>query len=191
MPADTARQLEFRAGRTAAARAFNALAETIGVDPVPTRAGKEHIVSLWSVLSARLPPDSLSDLRAARDKWVENHGGGDFPEPGSTGADEENVAADDPTRVASDFVDMHRVLPQTFYAGFGRKAFRAVAWFRKRMRNERPNGLPWHETTEQWARRARRVVAAMNREYDVSGLRGEFRGRLEDVVAREGDRLPK
>ena len=67
----------------------------------------------------------------------------------------------------------------------------AVSWFRKRMRNERPEGLPWHETTEQWARRARRVVAAVNQEYDVSGLCGEFRGRLEDLVAREGDRLPK
>ncbi|CAK0800003.1 unnamed protein product [Prorocentrum cordatum] len=56
----------------------------------------------------------------------------------------------------------------------------AVAWFRKQMRNEGPNGLPWHETTEQWARRARRVVAAMNQEYDVSGLcasKTSWRGR--------------
>ena len=67
----------------------------------------------------------------------------------------------------------------------------AVSWFRKRMAKERPDGLPWQESMEQWARRARRVVAAVNREYDVSGLCREFRTRLEDVVCREGDRLPK
>ena len=67
----------------------------------------------------------------------------------------------------------------------------AVSWFRKRMAKERPDGLPWQESMEQWARRARRVVAAVNREYDVSGLCREFRAGLEDVVCREGDRLPK
>ena len=67
----------------------------------------------------------------------------------------------------------------------------AVAWFRKRMAKERPAGLPWEESIDQWATRARRVVAAVNREYDVSGLCREFHARLEDLVTREGDRLPK
>ena len=67
----------------------------------------------------------------------------------------------------------------------------AVAWFRKRMREERPEVPPWEETLEQWGRRARRVVAAVNKEYDVAGLCREFLTRLQDVLRREGGRLPK
>ena len=67
----------------------------------------------------------------------------------------------------------------------------AVAWFRKLMRQEKPEVLPWEETQEQWAKRARKVVATANRNYDVAGLCHEFPTRLRDVIDREGDRLPK
>ena len=67
----------------------------------------------------------------------------------------------------------------------------AVSWFRKLMRQEKPEVLPWEETQEQWAKRARKVVATANRNYDVAGLCHEFPTRLRDVIDREGDRLPK
>ena len=47
------------------------------------------------------------------------------------------------------------------------------------------------ETQEQWAKRARRVVAAINKDYDVAGLCGEFPTRLQDVVDGDGERLSK
>ena len=67
----------------------------------------------------------------------------------------------------------------------------AVAWFRKRMRAERPEVVPWEETPVQWTKRARKVVASINQEYDVAGLCREFPQRLRDVVDSEGERLRK
>ena len=67
----------------------------------------------------------------------------------------------------------------------------AVSWFRLRMRKERPEVLPWNETQEQWAKRARKAIAYINQEYDVAGLCREFPQRLEDVVDGEGERLRK
>jgi len=67
----------------------------------------------------------------------------------------------------------------------------AVAWFRKAMRSEKPVVAPWHETTAQWTARARRAIQKLNREHDVSSLSKEFPARLKELVAREGDRLPK
>ena len=52
-------------------------------------------------------------------------------------------------------------------------------------------GFPWKETTALWSKRVRKVVAAINEEFDVAGLCREFPSRLEDVLARGGDRLPK
>ena len=59
------------------------------------------------------------------------------------------------------------------------------------MKQEKPEVLPWQETQEQWARRARRVIAQINKEYDVAGLCREFPQRLRDVVDGEGERLRK
>ena len=67
----------------------------------------------------------------------------------------------------------------------------AVAWFRKRMRAEKPDVPPWQETQEQWAKRARRVVASVNKDYDVAGLCRGFPKRLQDVIDSDGDRLRK
>ena len=46
----------------------------------------------------------------------------------------------------------------------------AVSWFRKGMKSEQPECVPWEETQGQWARRAQRVVRKVNKEYDVAGL---------------------
>ena len=65
----------------------------------------------------------------------------------------------------------------------------AVAWFRKRMRAEKPEVVPWQESPEQWARRCRRIVASMNKDYDVAGLCRQFPTRLQEVIESEGERL--
>ena len=67
----------------------------------------------------------------------------------------------------------------------------AVAWFRYALRKKKPDVLPWRETQEQWARRARKAIAQINKEYDVSGLCREFPMRLADVVKGKGERLRK
>ena len=59
------------------------------------------------------------------------------------------------------------------------------------MRAERPEVVPWEETQVQWTKRARKVVASINQEYDVAGLCREFPQRLRDVINSEGERLRK
>ena len=51
--------------------------------------------------------------------------------------------------------------------------------------------MPWQETTDMWARRARQAVKEINRDYDVAGLCREFPGRLSAVRDSDGDRLRK
>ena len=67
----------------------------------------------------------------------------------------------------------------------------AVAWFRQLMRKEKPEVVPWEETLEQWARRAHKVTARINKEYDVAGLCREFPQRLQEMVDTGGERLQK
>ena len=67
----------------------------------------------------------------------------------------------------------------------------AVSWFRKGMKKERPEVLPWLETQAQWTKRARKVVAHINATHDVAGLCREFPQRLRSVVDGEGERLRK
>ena len=67
----------------------------------------------------------------------------------------------------------------------------AVAWFRQVMRRSPPEVVPWAETQELWARRARKAIAHVNKEYDVAGLCREFPSRLQDVIDNEGERLRK
>ena len=67
----------------------------------------------------------------------------------------------------------------------------AVAWIRARLRKEKPVGVPWEESQQQWSQRVRRVVKRINETYDVNGLCSEFPERLEKVVAGEGERLRK
>ena len=67
----------------------------------------------------------------------------------------------------------------------------AVAWFRKRMRAERPVRAPWDETLGEWSRRARRAVSYVNANYDVAGLCKGFPERLQALAEAEGERLRK
>ena len=85
---------------------------------------------------------------------------------------------EDATRQSPDMPDM--LLHET-----------AVSWFRKGMKKERPEVLPWLETQAQWAKRARKVVANINDTHDVAGLGREFPQRLQSVVDGEGERLRK
>ena len=67
----------------------------------------------------------------------------------------------------------------------------AVSWVRRRLRRSKPQVLPWLETREQWVARLRKVVREVNKDCDAKGLCCEFPARLEDLKARDGDRLPK
>ena len=44
---------------------------------------------------------------------------------------------------------------------------------------------------DMWAARARRAIAAINRDYDVASLCRKFPARLQDVVDGLGERLRK
>lgn len=66
-----------------------------------------------------------------------------------------------------------------------------VSWFRAKMRATKPDALPWEETQELWAARARRVVRDVNASCNVRKLCQEFPARLQMVVDQEGDRLRK
>ena len=67
----------------------------------------------------------------------------------------------------------------------------AVSWFRNRMRLERPVGLPWLESREQWAARAQRCVRTINNEHDVAALSRSFPARLLECRDKGGERLRK
>ena len=67
----------------------------------------------------------------------------------------------------------------------------AVSWFRNVLRRSKPEVLPWEETQTQWARRASKAVAFVNKEYDVAGLCREFPSRIQDVADGLGERLGK
>ena len=65
----------------------------------------------------------------------------------------------------------------------------AVAMFRNRLRKERPRAMPWTETQAQWTERANTVVRWMNAQCDLNSLCRKFPQRLQELVARQGDRL--
>ena len=49
----------------------------------------------------------------------------------------------------------------------------------------------WQESREAFGARVRAAAVYVNREYDVEGLCGSFVERLQEVVARNCDRLNK
>ena len=67
----------------------------------------------------------------------------------------------------------------------------AVSWFRSKMRATKPDTLPWEETQELWAARARKVVRDVNASFEVRKLCLEFPSRLQMLTGNEGDRLRK
>ena len=67
----------------------------------------------------------------------------------------------------------------------------AVAWFRSKMKREKPSTQPWEESRAQWSTRAARCVREINKDNDVAGLRREFPSRLQQCLDSEGERLRK
>ena len=67
----------------------------------------------------------------------------------------------------------------------------SVAWFRKKMRKQRPVCTPWEETQAQWIARARLVVAHVNANHRVDRLCQQFPQRLQACKDSAGERLRK
>ena len=65
-----------------------------------------------------------------------------------------------------------------------------MAWVKARLVKTTPPRA-WEESREAFAKRVRAAAVYVNREYDVEGLCGSFVERLQEVVARKGDRLNK
>ena len=67
----------------------------------------------------------------------------------------------------------------------------AVSWFRRRLHKAKPEVLPWLESREQWAARAKRVMRAVNAECEVRNLCLEMPERIQSLISLKGDRLKK
>ena len=117
------RQKQARAARAAAVKTLNELAEDVQVERVSTRPTPGDFTKLWAKLWEAAPQEHRDRLRSARDAWRENGGSGEFPEPSTGGA--AATLAPESEQVASDVLEHHRVLQQTFYAApAAKKAFR-------------------------------------------------------------------
>ena len=66
----------------------------------------------------------------------------------------------------------------------------AVAWVRVQERTTLPK-RPWEETTAQFSQRMKRIVAKINRSFDVAGLCRELPGRVEALYSCNGQKLKK
>ena len=66
----------------------------------------------------------------------------------------------------------------------------AVAWCRYRLARCVPPRA-WQETSAEYARRLKAVVADINRSLDVEGLCKELPSRVAQLIEAEGGRLPK
>lgn len=67
----------------------------------------------------------------------------------------------------------------------------AISWVRKGMRAASPEVVPWEETPEMWTARIRKVVRAINAEFEVAALCREFPDRLQLCADSDGERLRK
>ena len=66
----------------------------------------------------------------------------------------------------------------------------AVSWIRERLKKTQPKKA-WEERVEEYRTRLKTRVAFINSNHDVESLCREFPERIEQVHARDGDRLPK
>ena len=66
----------------------------------------------------------------------------------------------------------------------------AVAWCRYRLARCVPQ-RPWLETGAEYGHRLKKVVADINRSLDVEGLCQELPCRVEQLLVKDGGRLPK
>ena len=66
----------------------------------------------------------------------------------------------------------------------------AVAWIDRRLTVTTP-AKPWDDTVDEFGERLRLAAEYINAHYDVDGLCRELPQRLDDLCAKEGDRLRK
>lgn len=66
----------------------------------------------------------------------------------------------------------------------------AMAWMRDRLSKTAPKRA-WTETAEAYHSRLKKCAAYCNENYDVDGLCKEYPWRLQELLKRDGDRLPK
>ena len=66
----------------------------------------------------------------------------------------------------------------------------AVAWIRDKERKTLPRE-PWRETSEQFSRRLKDIVAKINSTFDVGGLCQQLPRRVEQLYSKEGGKLKK
>ena len=64
----------------------------------------------------------------------------------------------------------------------------AVSWLRLLLSRSLPKE-PWKESREQFGTRLREAASSVNKYYDVDGLSRRFPSRIEELIARKGDRL--
>ena len=67
----------------------------------------------------------------------------------------------------------------------------AIACFKRNLNAASPESKPWQETHKQFQKRVSRVVKEANKKCDFRLLCCEYLARLEELVAKKGDRLKK
>ena len=85
-----------RAKREEAVRDFNNLAHEYGVDAIRARPDAAEVVDLYTALLQVVPAQFEGDLTAARAKWVNFGGGGEFPEAADPAQDDDLEPPGDP-----------------------------------------------------------------------------------------------
>ena len=66
----------------------------------------------------------------------------------------------------------------------------AVSWVRELEAKTTP-AAPWHETRVAFGERLREIARRVNEKHNVAGHCRKLPGRVQDVIDREDDRLPK
>ena len=66
----------------------------------------------------------------------------------------------------------------------------AMAWMRDRLKKTLPR-KPWDETAEQYVSRLKKCAEHCNNKYDIENLCKEVPWRVDELLKRDGDRLPK
>ena len=65
-----------------------------------------------------------------------------------------------------------------------------MAWMRDRLKKTAPK-KPWEETLEAYHSRLKHCAAHCNDKYNIDGLCQEVPWRLEELLKRSGDRIPR
>ena len=66
----------------------------------------------------------------------------------------------------------------------------AMAWMRDRLKKTLPR-KPWEETAEQYVSRLKKCAEHCNNKYEIENLCKEVPWRVDELLKRDGDRLPK